>query len=969
LSRINNELVNLQRDLARSNAHLAVANGKLEASEQRYRSLSACSPIGILEMDAADRCLYTNSHWQAFSGLTAEESLGGGWHRALDQRTAPDFLKERELALHAGQEFSREVRFVNTRGDQCWAQVCSRVIPAEDGKVTGRVSTVADITERKKAETELRWKTGLLESYVNHSIDGILITNPQGRKIFQNHRLVDLFKVPPPVAADKDGTRQLEWVSNSNRDPEQFLARVTWLKNHPDEISRDEIEQKDGTFLDRYTSPVTGSDGTHYGRLWMFRDITARKRVEVALRDSEQRMRLQTVALETCANGVAITDVKGTIQWVNEAFARLTGYSAIELKGQNPRILKSGKQSESFYKEMWQTLCLGGVWFGEIINRHKTGRLYCEEMTITPVRDEGGRIAHFIAVKEDITERKRAEEALKEQFALREKLAKIAANAPGLIYSLRLRPDGSSCLPYVSPTIEGFCGLRAQDLVDDATAFFELIHVGDYDRFQKSIAESARAMLPWRAEFRVQHPQRGLFWVEGQSTPEREADGSILWHGFVSDITERKRTEEALRESEEKFRQLADNITDVFWMTSPDLSTIHYISPGYELIWGRSVESLYANPYQWVEAILPEERERVFAIFATLMEKSEPQVSVEHRIARPDGSVRWIHNRGFPVRDVEGNLIRLTGIATDITERKRSAQELAYHKQNEERARLALENEQKLSLVKSRFVSLVSHEFRTPLCVINTAAQLLDHYLDQMSGPERSGELGEIQKSVERMTQMMNDFLVYGNCTGGKLEFKPARVDLAALCWQIIGEIPSYAGSPHPIEFTIDPTLREVWLDEKILRHILGNLLSNAVKYSIDGQPVTLQAIRVAGNSELPGDTRVSRETQLELKISDTGIGIPASDLTKLFENFHRAANVGNRPGTGLGLAIVKQFVDLHQGTIRVASEVGKGTTVWVRLPIAAPLVAVFPHVPGQLEKPGAGMAVNRELEPTNSKN
>ena len=133
--------------------------------------------------------------------------------------------------------------------------------------------------------------------------------------------------------------------------------------------------------------------------------------------------------------------------------------------------------------------------------------------------------------------------------------------------------------------------------------------------------------------------------------------------------TERKRTEETLRESEEKFRQLAEHITDVFWITSADFRTFHYVSPGYETTWGRSVECLYGDAHQWIEAILPEERERVLAAFRGLT-GNVPKVSLEYRIARPDGNVRWIHDRGFQVRDAAGKLVRLTGIASDVTESK-----------------------------------------------------------------------------------------------------------------------------------------------------------------------------------------------------------------------------------------------------------------------------------------------------------
>ncbi|HEX9781237.1 MAG TPA: PAS domain S-box protein, partial [Opitutaceae bacterium] len=170
------------------------------------------------------------------------------------------------------------------------------------------------------------------------------------------------------------------------------------------------------------------------------------------------------------------------------------------------------------------------------------------------------------------------------------------------------------------------------------------------------------------------------FQMERQVVPLRNSIGTIThFLGIQRDITARKQAEIALRESNEKFHQLAENITDVFWIRSPDMREVQYVSPGFERIWGRSTESLYANPKGWTDAIVPQDREPVRAAFATLMEAA-PSISIEYRIAQPAGEIRWIHARGFQVRDAGGKLIRLTGIITDITARKQAEQTLCESK-------------------------------------------------------------------------------------------------------------------------------------------------------------------------------------------------------------------------------------------------------------------------------------------------
>jgi two-component system, cell cycle sensor histidine kinase and response regulator CckA len=195
-----------------------------------------------------------------------------------------------------------------------------------------------------------------------------------------------------------------------------------------------------------------------------------------------------------------------------------------------------------------------------------------------------------------------------------------------------------------------------------------------------------------------QQSRRKMEELEGM-VAERTGELQHINQALQTEVAEHQRVEETLRESEEKFRQLADNVTDVFWMTSPDLRKVHYVSPAYERVWGRSTASVYAHPTEWADAIPAEERERVYAAFSRL-EADEPSVSAEFRIARPDGSIRWIHSRGFQIKDATGTVIRITGIATDITERKRS--ELALQ-QSQKRLRDLIDG-----LSPSMFVGLMT---------------------------------------------------------------------------------------------------------------------------------------------------------------------------------------------------------------------------------------------------------------------
>ncbi|MDL5056038.1 ATP-binding protein [Geitlerinema calcuttense NRMC-F 0142] len=235
--------------------------------------------------------------------------------------------------------------------------------------------------------------------------------------------------------------------------------------------------------------------------------------------------------------------------------------------------------------------------------------------------------------------------------------------------------------------------------------------------------------------------------------------------------------------------------------------------------------------------------------------------------------------------------------------------------------RKALAKEKELSELKSRFVSMVSHEFRTPMSTILFSSDLLKMYQDQWTIEKKTTHINRIQTSIKRMIEMLDNVLLIGQVESQNMRIENSPLDLKSFCQELIEDIQVADRYQHPILLDLQEACNFVEVDSKILRYILENLLSNAVKYSPE-------------NSEVYLGVRC-QDCQICLQVKDAGIGIPLSDRQRLFESFYRATNVGTITGTGLGLAIVKRSVELYGGQIEVQSELGEGTSFTVVLPLS----------------------------------
>lgn len=491
----------------------------------------------------------------------------------------------------------------------------------------------------------------------------------------------------------------------------------------------------------------------------------------------------------------------------------------------------------------------------------------------------------------EIAERHRAEEALKQAKA---QLEVVLDAVPGLVswISQDLRYLG------VNRHVAATCNLPSESFIGQAIGFLD--GQSEFKDFVREFFASEATTMSREVTAEVQGVTRSHLIV---AQKYRDGQAAVC---VGTDITDRKRAEQALQESEAKFRNLVEQTIDWVWEIDRAQRFI-YVSPQVHSITGyKPQETLHKRIFDFMPT---DEAVRFSTVLHYLISQQASFSQLEATILHKEGNQVVLEVSGVPVFNSQQKLQGYRGITRDITARKRV----------ERNIRIALTKEKELNELKTRFISMASHEFRTPLTTILASAESIERYRHRWSEAKTEACLLRIQGAVKHMTSLLNGVLILGKAEAGKLEFKPAWLDLKEFCMDLIEELELDANHLERLIFHSTGDENKVWIDEKLLRHILINLLSNALKYS-------------------PIDTRVHFNLACEadrvvFQVQDSGIGIPLADQKRLFESFHRATNVGNIPGTGLGLVIVKRAVEAHGGTISVVSAVGSGTTFTVSVP------------------------------------
>ncbi len=653
-------------------------------------------------------------------------------------------------------------------------------------------------------------------------------------------------------------------------------------------------------------------------------DITESKEFELALQaKTEELDRFFSVALDL----LCIADTDGYFLRLNPQWQRTLGYDLQELEGARFLDLVHPDDHEKTLAALAQLRSQQEL--PTFTNRYRCrdGSYRWIEWQATPVGDL------IYAAARDITVRKETETKLQAEVDFRRAIE--AAIVEGLAMV-----DLTGRQTYVNPAFCRMVGWSEAELVGAYPPFvyWPLEEIDTITQaFQVCLAGNRP---PQGLELRFMRRNGERFDVLLLDAPIRNADGeAIAWLASVYDITERKAAQKQLRLYQERLDSILNSIDSAIWSTTyPDCATV-YASPGTERIYQRPVTEFLEQPTLWADVIHPDDRPDSLAMLSRLM--AEGSFSLEKRIIRPSGEIRWVLDRGWVIRDETGQPMRIDGIATDITDLKQAAMVLQQAKEAAEAANQA----------KTIFLANMSHELRTPLNAILGFTQLMVR--DPQLSPQYQEYIQVIHRNGEHLLSLINDILDLSKIEADRVQVQMEPCDLSHL---IASLSQTFAPQAHAkgltLSFTLAPGVpRTIITDPQKLNQILLNLFSNAIKFTSQGSiqvaiaPITLTP-ELGGEStpaaSAPSDSTLTSSPAvcwqeyptLSFTIKDTGVGIAPEELPLIFDVFTQAqAGKKSMQGTGLGLSISRKLAQLLGGEIRVSSVLDQGSLFQLIIP------------------------------------
>jgi PAS domain S-box-containing protein len=611
---------------------------------------------------------------------------------------------------------------------------------------------------------------------------------------------------------------------------------------------------------------------------------------------AEEELLKFKMGIERSNEAMFLTDINGTIVYANPAFEKIYGYSREETLGKTPRILKSGALPQEVYKQFWDTLLAKKVVTGEIINKTKDGRLLNAESSSNPILDKNGNVTGFLAIQHDVTERKLSEVALQESEERYRKLVEFSPDTIGIIREDKIaffNATGAKLLGAVSP--EQLIGKSVLDFV--------------HPDYKEIIRERLRLMIEEGKN--VSPIEEKLIKLDGSVIDAEAIAMPFTYQGkpgvqvIIRDITERKSTEEALKQSEEKYHTLIDNIQDGVFMIQD--GKMQFVNEAFAQMSGHTVEEVIGKDIR--ELVAPEDLEMAFDRYRRRQEGEDIPHEYEFHMMHKDGKTRILVNMNVGLITYRGRVASM-GTVKDITEKKRLESQLLLAQRMESVGTLA---------------GGIAHDINNVLTPIMLSQELLQ---ERLTDEESKRLLNTIEKSTQRGANLMKQIQSFAKGAEGERNVLQVA--------NLISEIREIAEETFPRSIEIRTDIpKDLWTisaDSTQLNQVIMNLCVNARDAMQDGGILSISAENLLIDEDY---ARINIEAKIGsyivITISDTGTGIPPEVMNRIFEPFFSTKEHGK--GTGLGLSISHGIVKSHGGFITVYSEVGKGTAFKVYLP------------------------------------
>lgn len=902
----------------------------LQESESLYKSVIQASPDGIAITDLEGNIRFSSPQaCRIFLVDRPEEIIGRNillFVAEQDRERARDNIANMFKGAFPGAE---EYKGIRSDGSNFDIEVNGEFVRDDNGLPVSMVFVTRDISDRNSIRQKLYRSEETYTKLVETINDIIYEIGLDGIIKFVSPAITKFLGYTPD---EVKGVNFINFVHADDR--ERLIQALKDTAEMPNSNLEYRILKKDGTmcWVHSSASPVY-QEGKIVGRSGSLTNITKRKL-------AEQELLILSRAVEQSPVSILITNPDGAIEYANPKALESTGYTLEELKGQNPRLLKSGQTDPGEYQAMWDSISKGKSWNTIFHNRRKNGELYWESAVISPITDSDGKIIYYLSVKEDITERRKTDEALLQN---ENRFSQLAEQSQTVIWEV----DKDGLYTYVSRVAEMVWGYSPEEVVGK-NHFYDLHPEAGREYFREmAMARFARKESIIGLPNQIVTKSGEVIWVSTNGIPILGENGVLEgYRGADTDITERRRQEIELKKLSMAVKQSPAGIVII------DADTrIIFVNPAFERITGYKSDELIGlvtrtTDFGISDPILQKQ------MVAAIREGKEWQG--EWITNRKNGERFWEDIMVTPILDENGLVVNYLIIIQDIDERKNAEreirdlnlnlelkiaertvqlgkinndllQEIEDRKLVEATLKEARIQADKASMAKSEFLSRMSHELRTPMNAILGFAQLLE--MGDLSAGQKKG-VNHIMKSGKHLLDLINEVLDITRIEAGRITMSIEPVQVSGVLEEMM-DVFRLQAQDRQITLTIAEgpcNTGFIRSDRQRLKQILLNLINNAIKYNIPGGSVKIIAEGRSGDTE--------PEKRIRISVTDTGIGLAEEDLPKLFVPFERVgAEKTTTEGTGLGLAVVKRLVDAMGGKLGVESKPGKGSTFWFELP------------------------------------